>query len=83
MCLEMESPFRREEGISEQAPQMLQRNLARVYQHSRSVQVRKFVLYGHHTPKRRLTQFLQGVTSQKTAFFIVTAMKTSNLKKNM
>jgi hypothetical protein len=30
-------------------------------------------------PKRRLTQDLHGATSQKTAFFIVTAVKTSNL----
>jgi hypothetical protein len=30
-------------------------------------------------PKRRLTKYLHGTTSQKTAFFIVTAMKTSNL----
>jgi hypothetical protein len=30
-------------------------------------------------PKHRLTQDLRGVTSQKTAFFIVTAVKTSNL----
>jgi hypothetical protein len=30
-------------------------------------------------PKRRLTPFLHGATSQKTAFFIVTAVKTSNL----
>jgi hypothetical protein len=29
-------------------------------------------------PKRRITQFLHGTTSQKTSFFIVTAMKTSN-----
>jgi hypothetical protein len=29
--------------------------------------------------KRWLTQFLHGATSQKTAFFIVTAVKTSNL----
>jgi hypothetical protein len=29
--------------------------------------------------KRRFTQDLQGATSQKTAFFIVTAVKTSNL----
>jgi hypothetical protein len=30
-------------------------------------------------PKRRLTQYLHGPTSQKTAFFIVTAVETSNL----
>jgi hypothetical protein len=30
-------------------------------------------------PKRRLTQDLHGVTSQKAAFLIVTAVKTSNL----
>jgi hypothetical protein len=30
-------------------------------------------------PKRRLTQHIHSVTSQKTAFFIVTAVKTSNL----
>jgi hypothetical protein len=29
-------------------------------------------------PKRRLTHYLHGATSQKTAFFIVTAVKTSN-----
>jgi hypothetical protein len=29
-------------------------------------------------PKRRFTQHLHGATSQKTAFFIVTAVKTSN-----
>jgi hypothetical protein len=29
-------------------------------------------------PKRRFLQEPQGVTSQKTPFFIVTAMKTSN-----
>jgi hypothetical protein len=32
-------------------------------------------------PKRRLLQEPHGVTSQKTAFFIVTAAKTSNLTK--
>jgi hypothetical protein len=31
-------------------------------------------------PKRRFTQDLQGATSQKTTFFIVTAVKTSNLR---
>jgi hypothetical protein len=31
-------------------------------------------------PKRRLLQKPHGVTSQKTPFFIVTAVKTSNLK---
>jgi hypothetical protein len=30
-------------------------------------------------PKRRFTQDLHGATSQKTAFFIVTAVKTSNI----
>jgi hypothetical protein len=30
-------------------------------------------------PKRRLTPHLHGATSQKTAFFIVTAVKTLNL----
>jgi hypothetical protein len=30
-------------------------------------------------PKRRFLQDPHGVTSQKTAFFIVTAVKTSNL----
>jgi hypothetical protein len=34
---------------------------------------------GYVPPKRRFTQYIQGATSQKTAFFIVTAMKTSNL----
>jgi hypothetical protein len=32
-------------------------------------------------PRRRLTPLLHGATSQKTAFFIVTAVKTSNLTK--
>jgi hypothetical protein len=32
-------------------------------------------------PKRRFTEDLQGATSQKTAFFIVTDVKTSNLTK--
>jgi hypothetical protein len=32
-------------------------------------------------PKRRLLQEPHGVTSQKTQFFIVTAVKTSNLTK--
>jgi hypothetical protein len=32
-------------------------------------------------PKRRFTEYLLRVTSQKTAFFIVTAVKTSNLTK--
>jgi hypothetical protein len=31
-------------------------------------------------PKRRFTQKLHGATSHKTAFFIVTAVKTSNLR---
>jgi hypothetical protein len=31
------------------------------------------------SPKRRFTQDLHGATSQKRAFFIVTAVKTSNL----
>jgi hypothetical protein len=30
-------------------------------------------------PKRRFTQYLYGAASQKAAFFIVTAVKTSNL----
>jgi hypothetical protein len=30
-------------------------------------------------PKRRLTKYLHGATSQKTVFFIVIAVKTSNL----
>jgi hypothetical protein len=33
-----------------------------------------------YPPKRRLLQDSHGVTSQKTAFFIVTAVKISNLK---
>jgi hypothetical protein len=32
-------------------------------------------------PKRRFTQDVHGATSQKTAFFMVTAVKTSNLTK--
>jgi hypothetical protein len=32
-------------------------------------------------PKRRFTQDLRGVTSQKSALFIVTTVKTSNLTK--
>jgi hypothetical protein len=32
-------------------------------------------------PKRRFTQYLHGATSQKTAFFIATAVKPSNLTK--
>jgi hypothetical protein len=31
--------------------------------------------------ERRLTQYLHGATSQKTAFFIVTAVKTSDFKQ--
>jgi hypothetical protein len=31
------------------------------------------------SPKRRFTQDLHGATSQKTAFFLVTSVKTSNL----
>jgi hypothetical protein len=34
------------------------------------------------SPKRRFLQGPQGVTSQKTPFFIVTAVKTSNLTDN-
>jgi hypothetical protein len=34
-------------------------------------------------PKRQLLQELYGVTSQKMAFFIVTAVKISNLAMNM
>jgi hypothetical protein len=34
---------------------------------------------GYVPPKRLFTQYLHGVTSQKTAFFIVTAVNTSNL----
>jgi hypothetical protein len=33
-------------------------------------------------PKRRFTQDLHGATSQKTAFFIVTAVKTKNLTQS-
>jgi hypothetical protein len=36
-------------------------------------------LHRYVPPKRRLTQDLRGATSQNTAFFIVTAVKTSNL----
>jgi hypothetical protein len=32
-------------------------------------------------PKRLLTKYLHGAISQKTAFFIVIAVKTSNLAK--
>jgi hypothetical protein len=32
-------------------------------------------------PKRRFLQEPHGITTQKTPFFIVTAVKTSNLKK--
>jgi hypothetical protein len=32
-------------------------------------------------PKRRFTQDLHGTTSQKTAFFVVTAVKTTNLTR--
>jgi hypothetical protein len=32
-------------------------------------------------PKRRFTQDLHGATSQKTTFFLVTAVKTSDLTK--
>jgi hypothetical protein len=38
---------------------------------------RRYVL-----PKRRFTQYLHGATSKKTAFFIVTAVETSNLIKS-
>jgi hypothetical protein len=34
-------------------------------------------------PKRRFTQKLHGATSQKTAFFIVITVKTSNLTRNV
>jgi hypothetical protein len=34
-------------------------------------------------PKRRFTEYLHGVTSQMTAFFILTALKTSNLTQNI
>jgi hypothetical protein len=34
-------------------------------------------------PKRLFTQDLHGATSQKTAFFIVTAVETSNLTQKM
>jgi hypothetical protein len=36
---------------------------------------------GDVPPKRRLTKYLHGATSQKTAFFIIIAVKTSNLIK--
>jgi hypothetical protein len=32
-------------------------------------------------PKRRLTKYLHGATSQKTVFFIVIAVKTSDICK--
>jgi hypothetical protein len=35
------------------------------------------------TPKRQFLQEPHGVTSQKTPFFIVTAVKTSNLTKGL
>jgi hypothetical protein len=34
-------------------------------------------------PKRRITQNLHGITSQKTVFFIVTAVKNSNLSSKL
>jgi hypothetical protein len=37
----------------------------------------------HVPPKRRFSQEPHGVTSKTTAFFIVTATKTSNLTKNI
>jgi hypothetical protein len=37
------------------------------------------MMEGYVPPKRRLLQEPHGVTSQKTVFFIVAAMKTSNL----
>jgi hypothetical protein len=37
-------------------PHLLHRHFARVYPHSRSVQARAFVPYGHHTPFVTLLQ---------------------------
>jgi hypothetical protein len=37
------------------------------------------VMEAIHSPKRRILQELHSLTSQTTAFFIVTAVKTSNL----
>jgi hypothetical protein len=37
------------------------------------------MMEGYSPPKRRFLQEPHGVTSQKTEFFIVTAVKTSNL----
>jgi hypothetical protein len=37
------------------------------------------ILQRYVPPKRRFTQDLHDATSQKTAFFIVTAVKTSNV----
>jgi hypothetical protein len=39
----------------------------------------KVVVVAMYPPKRRLTKYLHGATSQKTAFFIAIAVKTSNL----
>jgi hypothetical protein len=41
--------------------------------------LRLLVTTGLVPPKRRFLQELHGVTIQKTSFFIVTAVKTSNL----
>jgi hypothetical protein len=40
-------------------------------------------LQRYFTPKRRFTQVLHGATSQKTAFFIVTATNTSILQYSL
>jgi hypothetical protein len=53
------SPMRGGIGLSEQSPHLLHRNCARVLLHSRSVQVKPFVYYGHHT---RRAIVLQSVT---------------------
>jgi hypothetical protein len=37
------------------------------------------LVWNYVSEERRFTQYLHGATSQKTAFFIVTAMKISNL----
>jgi hypothetical protein len=64
MCLDMGSRTRGGIGFSEWEPFLWDRNLSRVCPHSRSAQGRTLILYGHHTRRVTLPQwitFMQGI----------------------
>jgi hypothetical protein len=57
----------------------MQNNISSWKMSSSGMWRRVYIVCTEGPPKRGVTQDLHGVTNQKTVFFIVTAVKTSNL----